>query len=171
MLYSRLVRDLLRKDNEFDYMGLYVIILTTSQHHDVLQRILNVFWQLYILNVMVVKQRINSEAYISYTYFPYTKQHCAKVVPIVFNYVNSEMSNDSIVFPNKLKNLNNCPITVATYNTTPHMVLRPIQDGTWYADGVDGNLLRFIAQRLNFSVIIKVPADGMAKGEFYLSDM
>lgn len=45
------------------------------------------------------------------------------------------------------------------------MLLTPLLDGSWHADGVDGNLLRVIARRLNFSVIIKVPADGTAKGE------
>lgn len=147
-------------------MGFYVIVLADGQHpNKSLQRMLNDFWQLYIINVMII-QRINGEEYTFYTFFPYTKHHCAKVVPTVFNYVNSEMMSGPIVFPNKLKSLHNCPITVATFNITPHMVLRPLQDGTWYADGVDGNLLRFIAQRLNFSVVIKVPKDGTSKGRY-----
>lgn len=156
----------MRNDEEFDYMGFYVIVLTNGHTKELLQHILTDFWQLYIINVMVI-QRINIETYTIYTYFPYTKEHCAKVVPTLYNYVNSGSFHNPMLFPRKLENLNNCPITVATFNVTPHMVLRPSLNGTWYADGIDGNLLRVIARRLNFSVVIKVPADGTAKGEYF----
>lgn len=103
-----------------------------------------------------------------YTYFPYTPYHCEKVEPVILNYfINNTFVYDIDHFPDKLKNMHQCPLTLVTHNVTPFMILYRKENGEGYrTDGIDGITFRVLSQQLNFTPIIEVPTEANGSSVF-----
>lgn len=160
---SRQIFQLIRDDTLFDYTGYYTIVLTETRRDQyiIISKVLNDCWSVYITNVVIVAS-MGSESYSRsaiYTYFPYTVYHCEAVAPVILNYFISNSFQYNIDhFPDKLKNMHKCPLTVVTHNVTPFMILYRNEHGAGYrTDGIDGITFRVLSQQLNFTPIIKVP--------------
>lgn len=107
-----------------------------------------------------------------YTYYPFSKYLCAKVIPAIINYFENEsfQYNDTELFSEKMENLYGCPVTVATFHTEPHMMLsksKNAERAVYDTDGIDGIILRVLSQLINFKPIIKIPQDGKMRGSAY----
>lgn len=165
----------MRDENLFDYTGFYTIVLTESwrDQYIIISKILNDCWSVYITNVVIVASmgsELDSRSAI-YTYFPYTTFHCEKVAPVILNYfINNTFLYDIDHFPDKLKNLHKCPLTVVTHNVTPFMILYKNDNGQGYrTEGIDGITFRVLSQQLNFTPVINVP--DRVNGNAYFMEM
>lgn len=85
------------------------------------------------------------------SYFPYSATHgCQHIRASVVNRFDCTLGtweNDEY-FPEKLDNFYGCTLTCATWPDMPYLVLRA--DGTFL--GIEGELLQFMANNLNFSM-------------------
>lgn len=149
-------------EQSFDYTGFYLIVLTDdkdNQYHGI-HSIFQDCWQLYIANVNVLTTFSSESSAILYTYFPYTKERCEDTHPVVLNYFAGDKFVSDSIYPDKFRNFYKCPLTLATYHIPPYMILTPMQNGSYHTtDGIDGITFRVISQQLNFTPIIRVPAE------------
>lgn len=154
----------------FEYQGFYLIVLTTYSHqqYTTMKDIFDWLWSEYIINANIIwlAPQSDNEA-IMYTFFPYTSFYCGKAVPIQLNQFRSGkwLRSRSSFFPEKIRNLHGCPLTVATVQSPPFMILRQTSSGT-FTDGIDGVLLRVLSQRMNFTVNITQVDD---QGSIYIN--
>lgn len=171
IFYFRLIYYKIISHGGFDYTGFYTIVLTetTSDTEDLIKNILNDCWLLYITNVIVVKNIKTTNKCAIYSYYPFTSSFCAKVVPTILNYYanNSFQYNSNNLFLEKMNNLFGCPVTVATFQTQPHIILTKRNDSTISVWGIDGILLTVLSQFMQFKPVIMVPADGTNRGFAY----
>lgn len=163
---------MMRNDTLFDHTGYYTIVLTEIRRDQyiVISNILNDCWSVYITNVLIVVSmgsELDSRSAI-YTYFPYTVFHCEKVAPVILNYfINNSFVYNIGHFPDKLKNMHKCPLTVVTHNVTPFMILYGSANGNGYTtEGIDGITFRVLSQQLNFTPIIEVPSKANGSSVF-----
>lgn len=148
----------------YDYRGYYIVIITKPEtyYYSTIKKILTDLWSLYIVNanVIVSNPEIRNDA-ILLTYFPFSRNHCYKVHPILWNYyLNGEPTIKKVAFPDKIQNMWGCPIIVVTFEVEPFMYVTKREDGTFYTDGIEGTLLRVLSQRMNFTSLIEIPSDG-----------
>lgn len=141
----------------FEFQGHYLIILTTYSYkqYEIMANIFEYLWAEYIINVNIIwMPPQNDQEAIMYTYFPYTKFFCGKAVPIQLNqfWFGKWLHSVRSFFPDKMSNLHGCPMTVATVNTPPFMIIRSKENGEILTDGIDAVLLRILSQRMNFSI-------------------
>lgn len=116
----------------------------------------------------------------AYTYFPFSNNTtCNNTTPVPFKNNKSKskskrkktISHDNNkrsleFFPNKVKNMQGCPVYVATFNASLYMTLKKQTNGSYHLGGFEGNLLRCIATRLNFTPVINIPENNTKWGVF-----
>uniref|UniRef100_A0A3F2ZEN0 Uncharacterized protein n=1 Tax=Phlebotomus papatasi TaxID=29031 RepID=A0A3F2ZEN0_PHLPP len=144
---------------KFDFSGYYTVVLTNVQKNytDIITRILNDCWELYIVNVNVVSyDPYNIQRAFVHTYFPYTYQHCGQVKPVITGvFKNNSFLRNITIFPNKVDNFHKCNLTIGTLDYEPFIMITTLGDGTHYLNGFEGFIARALSKRLNFSTIIK----------------
>lgn len=142
-----------------DFNGYFTIVLTerNANTNEIVQQILNECWEVYITNVVIISIDENAGTCAIFAYFPFTENYCEQVIPVMYNHFINETLSFEIVrkelFPEKLKNMFGCPITVATFHRMPSMDLNNPQS---YPNGIDGILLQIISQSMNFKLNIMV---------------
>lgn len=143
----------------FEYQGYYLIVLTTYtyEQYTIMTDIFKFLWNQYVINVNIIWKTAqnNNEAFM-YTYFPFTNFYCGKSYPVQLNQYSFGrwLNNRSLIFPNKMLNLHECPLTAAIVQTGPFMKLINKADGTFQLDGIDGTVLRVISELMNFTLRI-----------------
>lgn len=148
----------------FNYQGFYLIVITeyTSDQYYMMQQIFEMLWAKYIVNVNIIwATPMNHNEAIMFTYYPYTDFYCGKAYPIQLNQyrVNRWLHLHSVHFPNKIQNLYGCKLKVSTFPTAPFMMADHDENGDLIPDGIDGILLRVLAQRMNFTVDLLLVED------------
>ena len=146
----------------YDYTGYYLIVITdfSIPRQSTMRAVFEDMWKLYITNVNILITSPENDDYEAqlYTYFPYTPYHCEKVFPVIRDYFHGEKFERGLDFyPEKVKNLHGCPLTVAAFDYPPFMMLTPQEIVNYYPDGFEGVLLRVLYQRLNFTAKIQIP--------------
>ncbi|KAL7040765.1 hypothetical protein ACKWTF_000509 [Chironomus riparius] len=144
----------------FDFQGYYLISLT-GHDNDIYFTMLKVFQALWIkkiinANILFMPPENVNEALL-FTYYPYSNYYCENVFPIQLNhYRGDQWMNDIDYFPAKLTNFYGCHLHVATHNNPPFMIIITDENGVVSVDGVEGILLRVLAERFNFHVDLHV---------------
>lgn len=140
----------------FEYQGFYLFVLTTysQEQYTIMKDMFEWLWAEYVINVNIIwlAPEYEEEA-IMYTYFPYTSFYCGRAIPIQLNQFRfgEWLHSRSDFFPEKMKNLYGCPLTVATVDSPPFMILEE-RNGEIIAEGMDGVLIRVLSQRMNFKI-------------------
>lgn len=155
----------------FDYSGYYTIVVTEfneQMNHSIIQYILDDCWKRHITNVIILvpQKDENSEARL-YTYFPFTRFHCEKVVPVIWNYFDKGhfVYWKKELFPQKIKNLYQCPLTVVTVEIRPYIFIAGFQaNNTLMVQGIDANLMHVLSAKMNFKLIFLLPDDVPRRG-------
>nr|QGW50646.1 ionotropic receptor 4 [Propsilocerus akamusi] len=141
----------------FVYQGFYLIVVT--QHNDELyhmvHQIFGELWSRQIVNINIIWMAPENENdAIMYTYYPYTPLYCGEVFPIQLNQFHDDKWLHPVdYFPNKMLSLHGCPLKVSTFPNPPFMVMSEKNDGI-HLTGLDGFLLRALAERMHFSVLL-----------------
>lgn len=149
--------------NEF-----YYIFLEAHDHliPQEMQKILEYCWSNYIINCSVQVQTALGEILV-YTYFPFTVHQCGEVVPtLISQYKNESFFQQQQLFPNKLKNMYNCPLKAALWNVAPFVFLERKNNKTSIQRGFEGVLLSELSSRLNFSIEVLIPPNNEQRGIF-----
>ncbi|XP_017051778.1 uncharacterized protein LOC108095264 [Drosophila ficusphila] len=126
--------------------------LPTDVYGSEVQLALQLLWRLSVLNVAVVL-RAPGNQFIMASYFPFSAHHgCQVISASVVNRYHLATKNwvSGDYFPEKLANFYGCLLTCATWEDMPYLVLR--RDGSGSFVGIEGALLQFMANNLNFSV-------------------
>ncbi|XP_055842724.1 uncharacterized protein LOC129909675 [Episyrphus balteatus] len=152
----------------YDINEYYHIFLKTDDLYidDDMQRIFDYCWQNYIINVNVQVQTALGDI-IVYSYFPFSKTHCRKVIPVEINrFENGKMQSDKI-FPSKLHDLYDCPLRVATYDIPPYLTLDFSKKGRDVIGGFEGKLLHELSVKMNFDIEVVVPKNNELRGVIF----
>lgn len=130
----------------------------------IIENLIEQFWKLKVLNVILIFPSKNIESFNIYTWFPYSNGNCGT------NFTNSVIINEckngifarnTKIFVDKIpKNLNKCPIRVRTVIWPPYVVPPETRirnkNNVNFTDGLEIVLLNNIANIANFSVIYSV---------------
>lgn len=113
--------------------------------------VMEFFWQRSVLDVGLLLHPSRSERLELLSYFPFGKE-CQLIRASVVNRYNSLTSywQSGVYFPPKLGNFHGCTLICATWPDMPYLVQR--DEGSFV--GIEGALLQFMADNLNFSVDI-----------------
>ena len=145
--------------HKYDYSGYYLIVLTINSpnQYQLMKNILEDLWSLQIVNTnIVVEARSGKSDVHFYTFYPYSKTYCEKVIPVVLTTYRSNTFTENIFYPNKIQNLHNCTIKLATFNAPPFVVIKNESNANIIA-GVEGNLVKLLAEAMNFYLEVIVP--------------
>lgn len=150
------------------FVGFYTIVLTEYMNNcqEIVRKILNDCWSIYIANVIVLTPSIDYDKVLLYTYFPYTPDHCEVIQPIVLDHFENGTfvsGRDNLFFPDKFRNFHKCALNMASYNFTPLVMLIPQPNGSYYIDGIEGTVIRVLSQRLNFTVNVLLSRTNLLK--------
>lgn len=145
----------------FNYSGYYLIVMTTycEDQYQIMTKMFNDLWKNYIVNSNIYWHTPqNEDEAILYTYFPYNKFYCGETFPIQQNHFREGewIHKSGNFYPNKMKNLYQCPLTVAVIETAPFMMTFKDENGTLHVDGIDGVLLRILSQIMNFKIQVEI---------------
>lgn len=150
----------------YDFVGFYTIVLTkhSNTNQETVANILKDCWSLYIANVIVLIPTENYEQIELYTYFPYTPEHCEGVEPVLYDYFeNGTFALNVSIFPDKFRNFHKCPLTASLYHLPPFVILKPQSNGSYHIDGIEGTIVRVIAEQLNFTTIVQLSRTNILK--------
>lgn len=147
-------------DNEHSPLLLILINATTSSIGKDYSEIMNIFkhlWNASIYNVNVMIENDFSGNVLVFTYFPFQSHHCSDMNPVLINKYIAEIDDfiNSTVnfFPSKIRDLQKCPINVATSNNSqPYIFVTRQSDGNISLNGRDITVLKTIAKSLNFEI-------------------
>lgn len=160
-------------DEAFDNSGYYTIVVTEliETNSSIMRNILEDCWERHITNVNILVQH-EGDVFVAtlYTYFPFQPSYCEKVVPIIWNYFNKGhlVHQDKDLFPQKLRNLHQCPLTIVTVEIPPYIFIGKFQtNDTYFIKGIDANLIQVLSERMNFRPIFIVPDDIPRRGIIY----
>lgn len=152
------------RSTAYDFKGFYTIVIYDEFNFEIVNRILGDCWKLYISNVEILVPSKTFDTVHVYTYYPYGPDYCELVKPFEQDvFINNTFARNSQIFPEKFNNFYKCPLTLATYDFRPHMMLAPIENGSFILDGLDGITFRVISQRLNFTPIVKMASTNVLK--------
>jgi len=141
----------IRATQDLSYTLIYMS-LPTEAYGEEIQLVLRLLWRLSVLNVGVVLRPPGGQL-IMVSYFPFSASHgCQEILPNVVNRYQVEIGQwaSQDYFPPKLGNFYGCLLTCATWEDMPYLVWR--RDGSESFVGIEGALLQFMADNLNFSV-------------------
>lgn len=150
-IFSKMTRD------NFDFSGFFTIVFTEHNEscEEIIRKIFKDCWSLYIANANILIPTEDYETVLMYTYIPFKPNRCEHVDPVIQDYFeNDTFALNTPIFPNKFTNFFKCPLFASLYNFAPFVMLHPQPDGLHYIDGIEGSLLQFMSQRLNFTTIV-----------------
>lgn len=154
----------------FDYSGYYTIVVTefTETNSSIIQNILEDCWERHIINVNILVPQKDTRSQVRlYTYFPFTPFNCEKVRPVIWNYFDEGrlVYLNKQLFPHKIKNLYQCPLTVVTVEIPPYIFIGGVHtNNTLTVQGIDANLINLLAEEMNFKLIVLLPDDMPTRG-------
>lgn len=166
-IYRRIFQKLSVK--YFDHSGYYTIVLTErmEEPYELIKSIFTDLWSLHIINVNILSFEDIESGSSVFTFFPYAEDYCDDIRPVLWDYfIDGHFTLNKDIFATKLTNFHGCPITLATYEIPPYVMLTHHPNRTTTLDGIEGILFSVLSRRLNFRpVIITVP------GKYLSTDM
>jgi Ligated ion channel L-glutamate- and glycine-binding site len=137
----------------FKFNGNFLIVLTNRQIKEV-QEMFRILWKLQIFNVNVMFEGENKEVLVQ-TFMPFNAQNCNDTTPVLINifkdgtFVNGTLN----FFPQKIKNLHNCPVRVAiSTDQKPYVIQNKFPNGSYSLNGGDIDLINVLSSSLNFRI-------------------
>lgn len=146
---------------------LLIVVLNKVSSDSSIKLMLDIMWLKFTLNVHVLTIALNDDVHLN-TFFPYAKDWCGQVHPVVWNvYRNETFIMQREHFPQKNVNLYQCSLRVAVFNAPPYMLVFLSENGTIDVDGADGNMLETLAEQLNFVINYTIVSEDVRWGELY----
>lgn len=137
---------------KFSFRGSFIVVLVN--HAIEIQDIFKLMWKLQAYHVNVIFDDGTGKVLVK-SFIPFDDDKCNETSPILIN----SFENGSFVigsenfFPVKTRNLHNCQINVLVSNAAePSIIVERFSNGTNSFSGSDINIVRTIAENLNFSI-------------------
>lgn len=137
----------------FKFDGLFLIVFVKGRVAET-ATVFDLLWKIQIFNIDVAYEDDNGTAVIE-TYFPFNTAKCGETKPAVINtFKSGKFASDSnLLYPDKLKNLHECPVRVGTSNNSmPYIFADRLENGTYHLHGRDIELLKTLSNALNFKI-------------------
>jgi Ligated ion channel L-glutamate- and glycine-binding site len=135
----------------FSFSGNYLFVLVRVTMDDI-EEIFATLWKKNIHNVTLVYEE--KETVKVFTFMPFEGLKCGDTTPkLIGEFHNGTFQfHKSIesVFPEKFKNLQDCPINVATFEDPLSVIKTNNLDGTYSLSGFDMDLIDELSKILNF---------------------
>lgn len=157
--------------HEFHLAEIFVIVATVEiVHNDVntLNKIFKTLWKNNLLNAHVLIQD-QPQFWTLYTFMPYQKD-CSNLSDVKiesftpFNYTENMTVTKDQLFPEKLNDFNQCPLTIAIAYLNPFIIAPENADANHTYDGIEFEIVEQIAKSLNFHPVFVSSTDGTAHG-------
>ena len=140
--------------NYYKFNGLYLIVFVNGEIPEV-QQMFELLWKVQIFNVNLMYEDENGEILVK-TFTPFTPESCNSVKPVLINRLRNGkfLEKSEKFYPEKMKNLHNCPIRVSIANNNePYIIERFTPNGTQVLSGRDFYLMTTLAESLNFKIV------------------
>lgn len=133
---------------------------------NVLNNIFAYFWEKSIINVSLMMANRKMEIEV-YTYFPFDSSSSCKIplVKKINKFTGYWHKPISSVFPQKIMDLQSCPLGVAVWDTPPYLSYTKNDRGFYEIDYFEAKLLKVLAKKLNFTLDLKEPPNNEQRGK------
>lgn len=150
----------------------YYLAIVTSFNNDAVEFINGLFeasFEKPILNIDFLLPHQNQSTWLLTTFMPFLKS-CNSLqrhdIALLSERNYSLHGPIDLVYPKKLKDFRQCPVTVAIFDTPPFLIVRSDENGYTY-DGIDTRILAHLAKKFNFKLIYRMPRDNQDRGTIY----
>ncbi|XP_070508142.1 ionotropic receptor 21a-like [Chironomus tepperi] len=141
--------------DNFDYQGHFILVLIHGSIPEI-QEIFDNLWKLQVYNVIVIFEDDHEHLSVV-TFFPFrSSTDCSNTTPVLINeFINGTFTRDlTNIFPNKMENLQQCKVRVATSDhLPPHIYTKTMIDGSKRLAGRDFELINALSETLNFKIV------------------
>lgn len=138
---------------QFWFNGFYLIVLTGGKIPE-FEQIFKLLWSLQIYNVNIIYEEAMQGVSVT-SFIPFSSKICGNTKPVQVDKFHDGKFVNSVenLFPDKMKNLHNCPIRVSTSNGSRPAVFAELSpNGTYELSGRDINLVSTLSKYLNFKI-------------------
>lgn len=161
---------------QFHLSQKFLIVITkiAPNFANMLNEVFGIVWENNLMDSHVLIQK-QSNIWSLYTFFPYQNDcstlkisNVAIFTPYNFT-VNLNVSLEKL-YPEKLRNLNNCSFYVAPSFIEPFVRYRRnsrFSDVVSQFDGIDINIIKHISKALNFQIVFKRSDYGTGHGQMF----
>lgn len=139
--------------NRFWFNGFYLFVLINGDIPEI-QKIFELLWKLQIYNVNVMFEDENCEIFVK-TFMPFSYENCNDTSPALIKAFKDGKFLDDFqkFFPDKMRNLHNCPLRCAiSDDSRPSVLVTRFPDGSYQYGGRDIKLINTLAEDLNFKI-------------------
>lgn len=116
-------------------------------------------WSIFIYNVDFL---FKDESGLNLmTFLPFSNENCSNgncqkrcgdMTPVVIHNFNESLTSKKNFFEEKISNLFQCPVKVVSFNCPPMMMIHYDKDRNYELRGPDGEMLKVLAEVLNFKI-------------------
>lgn len=139
----------------FSYYGFYVLIFLKGGYADI-EETFSALWKKSIDNVDIIFSY--GDAVRVWTFFPFGGSICGDTKPRnIGSFINESFSSSfELLFPEKLTNLKDCPITIASFESGFSVIKEILNNGSFKLIGYDMDLIRVLSQALKFTANVRL---------------
>lgn len=137
--------------------GRCLLVYSGTQFNDKIARqIFSDLWHSRSVDVVLIWN--NQSRMEVWTYFPYTKPFCGSVKPLMLrSFRSNETESHLRLFPSKTGSFKGCPLKVGSFPIAPFMMFEA--DDVEDISGIEGDLLKVLAEKLDFTISVVEPAN------------
>ena len=143
----------------FKIHGWYVVVLVNGRIPEI-EKIFKLLWSVQIHNVALMYEEANE--ILVFTFFPFNLKKCDDMSPVLINKIigGRILNSTKDFYPNKMSNLFNCSIRLATSNNSQPFVIATLNsNGSYDLSGFEIVLINTLAKILNFHVNVTYIGD------------
>lgn len=149
----------------FLFRGIFIFVLVAGKISAV-EEIFATLWAKNIFNVDVIFEDANDVKVV--TFFPFNDESCNNTTPkVIRSYRNGSFEEKSSIFPDKFKNLHNCPLRVTIFEGEFSVIKTVFPNGTFELNGYDIDLIRELSKTLNFEPVFKMIDESQPFGRVF----
>ncbi|XP_068620545.1 glutamate receptor ionotropic, NMDA 3A-like [Battus philenor] len=124
----------------------FIIVLLYRSRR--IEHIFEILWSYYVINIVVIVKEVKTIAL--YTYFPYkNRMDCKNTKPFLLGFTNEVDLYNTKIFPDKMKNMQECPLYISTNSMYHSRNKRKTQ-----LQIIMETMLQLLQQVMNFTSII-----------------
>ena len=157
------INEILNNQN-VHFGGLFLVVCKNIQVGQ-LNNFFEQVWKKFIPNVIVLTAVENRVALM--TFIPFNSKRCFDFSPKESNWFFDNRWKRSEFFPEKLRNFNNCPLRITTFEYASAVIVEKHENGSYKFSGTDIEILNGLSQALKFKIDLNFLPDYGSWGEIF----
>lgn len=139
--------------NGLEYYFMFLKSHESKINHE-MELIFRYCYDNYWLNCNVMVQSKTGDILV-YTYFPFKAESCFQTQPVLMNRFEKDRFLNPVIFPNKLVDLQGCPLKISTWHIPPFVAnYRNKRFPAFNATGFEMITITVISRLMNFSLAL-----------------